>query len=113
MAKFFGKVGYAITSETAPGVWTNSIVEKEYFGDVLKIRKRIEETEYLNDNIIINNRFSIVADAFATNNFSNMVYVEWLGTKWKINRIEVERPRLILSIGGVYNGDTGPVADPS
>jgi len=111
MAKFFGKVGYAETSETSPGVWEEVIVDKCYYGDVLKIARRLQNSGGLNDNVIINNEISIVADPFAYNNFFNIRYVEWSGVKWKITNVTIQTPRLILSIGGVYNGDEGPATD--
>lgn len=103
MAKFYGKVGYADTSETAPGVWTEVITEREYYGDVLRISRRLQSTDQLNDDIIIDNEFSIVADPFAYQNFHTMRYIEWMGAKWKITKVNVQSPRLILSVGGVYN----------
>lgn len=103
MAKFYGKVGYADTTETAPGVWTEVITEREYYGDVLRISRRLQSTEQLNDDIIIDNEFSIVADPFAYQNFHSMRYIEWMGAKWKITKVNVQSPRLILSVGGVYN----------
>lgn len=104
MAKFYGKIGYAITKETTPGVWVEEIVERSYYGDVIRNIRRLQGSENLNDNINVSNEISIVADAFANQNFHSMRYVEYMGTKWKVSSIEVKYPRLILSIGGVYNG---------
>lgn len=103
MAKFYGKVGYADTSETAPGVWTEVITERDYYGDVLRISRRLQSTDQLNDDIIIDNEFSIISDPFAQQNFHTMRYIEWMGVKWKITKVNVQSPRLILSVGGVYN----------
>lgn len=112
MAKFYGVVGYAETKETLPGVWENIFVERKYTGDVLRNIKRWEAGENLNDNLTVNNYFSIVADAYAYQNFFAMRYVEWMGVRWKINTVEVQRPRLLLTIGGVYNGEEdGPASD--
>ena len=104
MNKFYGKIGYAISEETVPGVWVERIVERPYYGDVIRNIRRLQSSENLNDNINISNEISIVADAFANQNFHSMRYVEYMGTKWKVSSIEVKYPRLILSIGGVYNG---------
>lgn len=104
MNKFYGKIGYAITKETVPGVWVEQIVERSYYGDVIRNIRRLQSSENLNDNINVSNEISIVADAFANQNFHSMRYVEYMGTKWKVSSIEVKYPRLILSIGGVYNG---------
>lgn len=104
MNKFYGKIGYAITKETTPGVWVEQIVERSYYGDVIRNIRRLQSSENLNDDINVSNEISIVADAFANQNFHSMRYVEYMGTKWKVSGIEVKYPRLILSIGGVYNG---------
>lgn len=106
MAKFYGCIGFAVTEETRPGVWEEEIQEKNYFGDVVRNTKRYQTGEGLNDDINIANEISIVADPFANENFRTMRYIEFMGTKWKINSVEVQYPRLILSIGGVYNGET-------
>ena len=107
MAKFYGKIGYAETNETPPesGVWKESIVERESSGDVIKNSRRFQSGEHLNDNLEINNQISIVADPYAFLNFHKMRYVKWMGASWKITNVEVLRPRLLLTIGGVYNGE--------
>lgn len=104
MNKFYGKIGYAISEETVPGVWVERIVERSYYGDIIRNIRRLQSSENLNDDINVSNEISIVADAFANQNFHSMRYVEYMGTKWKVSSIEVKYPRLILSIGGVYNG---------
>ena len=104
MNKFYGKIGYAISEETVPGVWVEQRVERSYYGDVIRNIRRLQSSENLNDDINVSNEISIVADAFANQNFHSMRYVEYMGTKWKVSSIEVKYPRLILSIGGVYNG---------
>lgn len=113
MAKFYGVVGYAESTETAPGVWADIITERKYFGDVLKNIHRLEAGEGLNDNLTINNTISIVADPFASQHFHAMRYVRWMGALWKITNVQVQSPRLILTIGGIYNGPTpSPPPDP-
>ena len=104
MAKFFGSIGYAVTSETKPGVYEEQIIEREYFGDVNRNIRKLENSEHLNDDINISNEISIVSDPFANENFYSMRYAEFMGTKWKITSVEVKYPRLILTLGGVYNG---------
>lgn len=101
--KFFGAIGFAETVESKPGVWDEQITEHNYYGDVTRNFRRLESSEYLNDNINVSNEISIVADPFANQNFHTMRYIEFMGTKWKINSVEVQLPRLILSIGGKYN----------
>jgi hypothetical protein len=106
MAKFYGAIGYAVSTETSPGVWTDVITEKVYYGDTVKNTRRLEAGEGLNDNINISNLISIVSDPYANQNFHTMKYIKWMGTEWKITNVDVQRPRLILTIGGVYNGPT-------
>ena len=103
MEKYYGKVGYATSEEVKPGVWKKRITEREYFGDVIRNTRRLQSSGNLNDNIIVSNEISIVADPFANENFHSMLYVEFMGAKWKISNVEVQYPRLILTIGEVYN----------
>jgi len=104
MAKFQGKIGFVNSQETAPGVHSEVITERNYKGDILRNSQSWERGEYLNDNIDISNRLSIVADQFAYDNLSYMRYIFWMNAKWKIKSIDIQRPRLILTVGGVYNG---------
>ena len=103
MAKFFGKIGYAETKQTSPGVWEEEITEREYFGDLTRNTRRLQSSGNLNDNIVVSNEISIIADPFANQNFHAMRYVEFMGTKWKISNVEVQYPRLILTLGDQYN----------
>ena len=103
MAKFYGPIGYAVTEETSPGVWEDKIVDRMYYGDLVRNTRRLQTTDQLNDNINVANEISIVADPFARDNFHSMRYVEFMGAKWKITSVEVQYPRLILTVGGVYN----------
>lgn len=107
MAKFYGTVGFLEYVEDAPSVYKEVITERKYFGDVIRNSRRYERGESINDDLTINNEISIVADAYANENFHHMIFVEFMGTKWKITNVTVERPRLILSIGGVYNAESG------
>ena len=91
MAKFYGPVGYAVTEEVSPGKWVENITERLYYGDKV------------NDDINISNEISIVADPYAMENFHLMRYVGFMGSKWKVTSVDVQFPRLILSVGGVYN----------
>ena len=103
MAKFCGVIGYVITNEIEPGVYVEEVIENEYYGDVIRNTRRLREAAKVNDYINISNQISIVADPFANNNFHAMRYIMFMGAKWKITEVEVQYPRLILSIGGLYN----------
>ena len=106
MAKYYGNIGYAITQETAPGVWEEVITVRPFCGEQLNTRYKWQTSSHLNDNIDITNQLSIMADPFAYQNFYNIRYVEYLGCKWKVTAVEIQRPRLILTVGGVYNDGT-------
>lgn len=104
MGKFYGKIGYGISEEIKPGTYKKRIVEREYFGDVTENIRRLQTSDNLNDNIVINNEISIISDPFADENFHLILYVEYAGVKWKVSSVRVKYPRLILTIGEVYNG---------
>lgn len=104
MAKWYGVIGYGETVQTSPGVWEDKITERTYAGEVVRNTSRWSpSSNSTNDNLNINNQISIVADPFAYQNFHSMKYAEFMGTNWKITNIEVQYPRLILTIGGVFN----------
>lgn len=105
MAKFYGVIGYAETIEDIPGVWKDKIIERSYYGELVRNTRRLQSADKLNDDVNIANEISIVADPFANQNFHLMRYVEFMGTKWKITNVEIQYPRLILTVGGVYNGE--------
>ena len=104
MAKWYGKVGYAVTENTEPGIWEPKITEREYYGDVISNRWKRQNSGEINDNINLSKMISILSDPFAIQNCSNIAYVEYLGTKWKVTDVEPQFPRLLLTVGGVYNG---------
>lgn len=102
--RFFGVVGYGVEEESVGGVWVKRITEKRYYGDVLKNTRRLQDGEKVNSDISVGHSISIVADAYANNNFHNIKFVFWNGVAWTVPEVTVERPRLILRLGGVYNG---------
>ena len=104
MARFSGKIGFAVQKKTAPGVWKEEITERQYYGDVTSNSRRLQTSGNVNDDIEISNNLSIIADPYAYENFHAMRYVIFMGSKWKISEAKVEYPRIILSLGGLYNG---------
>lgn len=112
MAKFYGEIGYGETVETAPGVWQDTITEKSYFGDVIRNSRQLKEGEGVNDDLSVGNSISIVADAYANEHFFAIRYIRWAGTLWKVANVDVESPRLVLRLGGVYNGPTPTAPSP-
>lgn len=111
MAKFYGPIGYGESVETKPGVWVDRIVEYSYFGDVIRNSRKLDTGEKINNDISVGNSISIVADAYANEHFFAMRYIKWAGTLWSVDNVQVESPRLILRLGGKYNGPTAPASD--
>ena len=105
MDKFYGKVGFAETKETAPDVFVEQVVEGDYYGDVIRNIRRLQNSDGRNDDLAINNQISIVADPYAVQNFHSIRYVRWLGSAWKVTSVTVQFPRLVLELGGKYNGE--------
>ena len=101
--KFYGKIGFRETEESSPDVWTSNIQEYPYKGDVLKLGRTLTSENEINDSVKISNRISIVADPYARKHFFDILYVYWQGAKWKVITVDVEFPRLILALGGLYN----------
>lgn len=110
MSKFYGKVGYAITEETESTIWTPKIIERTYYGDLIRNSRKWQTSENINSDVNISNEISIVADKFAYEKFAFIRYIEYCGVLWNVTAVEVQRPRIILTVGGVYNGET-PSAD--
>lgn len=104
MAKFYGAIGYGENVEAAPGVWQDNIVEYKYYGDVVRNTRTLQEGENLNNDLSVGNSISIVSDAYANEHFFAIRYIEWAGALWTISDVEVQSPRLLLRLGGVYNG---------
>ena len=104
MARFFGAIGYGEAVETAPGVWEDVITEVQYYGDVVRDTRKLDKGIGLNPDLSVTNSISIVADAFANEHFHAMRYIKWAGALWTVSDVEVQSPRLLLRLGGLYNG---------
>lgn len=102
--KWHGVIGFADTIEEEPGIWTEDIFEHKYYGDVIRNTRSLQSSGQVNDDVNVSNLISIIADPYAMKTFHSIRYIEFMGTKWKVTNVEVQYPRLILTIGGVYNG---------
>ena len=104
--KYSGTIGFIQTVEDPPdsGVWVEKCVERHYYGNILKMRKRFDSAGKVNDDLTIGNQISIIADPYLNQNLASIRYCSYMGAWWKIVDVEVERPRLTLTLGGVYNG---------
>lgn len=112
MARFHSVIGFGTSVEKAAGVWVDEITERPYFGDVIRNARRLQDHQEVNQDLFVDNSISILADAYASDNILAMKYVEWMGSLWTISNIEVQRPRLILRLGGVYNGPIAATRSP-
>lgn len=110
MAKFIGPIGFGEPTEIEPGVIEDVITERIYAGDVVRNTRQLQEGQKVNDDISVNNSISIVADEYANEHIFAIRYIKWAGSLWKVSDVEVQRPRLLLRLGGVYNG---PKAEPA
>ena len=110
--KYYGVVGYGEAVETPPesGVWVDEIVERNYYGDVIRNARSLNAGEHLHDDLTVSNSISIVADAYARDHFFAVRYISWSGALWIVSEVEVQSPRLIMRLGGVYNGPTPDAA---
>ena len=105
MSKWYGKIGFTYTGEIEPGLWVeNEVIERQYFGDIMSNRWKRQNSGNVNDDINISNQISVLADPYAMNHVSSMTWIEFSNEKWKVTDIEVQYPRLIITLGGVYNG---------
>lgn len=104
MSKFAGLVGYATQEETVPGVW--SPVEKTVMmkGDVIRQSSSVQNDDKVNSDIALNHRVSLMGDSYAFDNYYNLKWIQLHGRKVEVSSVELQRPRLIVSVGGVYNG---------
>lgn len=107
--RFAGLVGYIETEETSPGIHLPVETTRKMRGDVLSAKTqnsqdgRTTETSLYKD-IRLSHRFSLVGDAYS---FKNYMYLKWIiveGHKWEVSSVEIQSPRLLISIGGLYNG---------
>lgn len=103
MPKCSGVIGYALVGETQPGVWTEGITEKKYYGDIVRDNRKFDSGNEMNEDISITNKISVVSNSFMLENLSFMKYITFMKSKWKISSVDINTPRMIITIGGVYH----------
>lgn len=105
MRKWFGAVGYGEQVEVRSGVWQEEITERELYGDILNVTRRVDQRdESPVDNLSLTVRLSVVADEYAVSNAHKIRYIVKDGVPWRVASIEPAHPRLILNLGEVWNG---------
>lgn len=104
MNKFYGKIGYVETVDQGNGNWVERTSERNYYGDVIRDNRRLDGAQQLNDNFALSNQFSIIADSYSYEHLIYIRYIEYMGVKWEVTSVDPSnRPRLLISVGGVYN----------
>lgn len=113
MNKFYGNVGYAVTEETRPGVWRPKETIRPYYGDWVRYNVKFQvSSNSTNSDVNVSNELSIVADAYAIEHFSNIRFVEFMGATWEVLSVQQKHPRIILTIGGLYErGEQARIAE--
>lgn len=107
MAKYSGKLGLVYPdAETAPGIWAPEKVEEvSVKGDTLNLSKSYSpSSQSINDDLTLSKRVSIIASSDLIADTASMRYLTYLGQRWKIVEIDFQRPRLIFTLGGIWNG---------
>lgn len=102
MAKWYGQIGFAETRETDLDEWTEVIVERPYPGDILSNSRSMPSGSEINNDITISNKISFITDPYARENFHNIRYATFMGTRWRVTSIDVQYPRLNITLGGVW-----------
>lgn len=108
--KYYGNIGFVVTEETSPGVWSPTTVLKKYYGDMLRLMRNTTSGEHINDGLQFNSQISILCDPWFDEHLSQIKFVEFMNCRWKIASVDVNYPRINLTLGGLYNenetGDT-------
>lgn len=109
MAKFSGVIGFGggfVENPANSGIFTEEITERPYFGDVVRDALKFREADKINNDLTVSNSISIVADAYANEHIYAMRYIRWQGVLWVVSNVDVQHPRLVIRLGGVYNRNT-------
>lgn len=103
MAKYYGRIGFATpVNDEKPGVTFDEIIERSYFGELTRNAKRVQVGDTINDDLSLSNQISLLLDPYLEKNFYNIRYLAYMGAKWKVTKVEVRYPRIIIDIGGLY-----------
>jgi hypothetical protein len=104
--KYSGKVGFATQVETSPGVWDDTIVEKDYIGDVVQRTERLDNAESITPRYRTTTSFSVLADAVLNERRSDIRYIRYKGVAWAVSSVILKYPRMEMYIDEEYNGPT-------
>lgn len=111
MTKYKGLIGFVSNEEIEPGIWEDVVTEKKYRGEILKNNQHFAVANTTSGELKITNQFSIVGNSYAFDHVSDIRYLEWRGNRWVVDTVDIEYPRLVITIGGLYNGPQATTTD--
>lgn len=100
--KWFGEIGYFVESNNVDGIVTDSFITQQYYGDIIKDYKTNTSENAVNEDFELSNRISVVADPYLISHFHKIAWISFMETKFKVRSVELQYPRLIVSLGGVF-----------
>lgn len=102
MSRFSGKLGFVMTHETEEGVWLENIFELPVKGTIRNLYVRNDNASSVNTNLRLTNEISILLDSKIQTYLETLRYVVYKGSKWEVQSIGVNYPRLTINLGGLY-----------
>jgi len=106
-----GVIGYGEQTKIRPGVVEDVIIEKKFRGETVRPPSSgPDEGQKVNDDLRVGVTLSIVAGAYHSTHVHAIRYISWQGQLWKVSNVDVQHPRLILRLGGLYHGPKAEAA---
>lgn len=102
MSRFSGKLGFVITRETEEGVWLEDFVELPVKGTIRNLYVRNDNSSSANTNLRLTNEISVLMNSNIETYLETLKYVVWKGSKWEVQSIGANYPRLTINLGGPY-----------
>ena len=102
MSRFSGKLGFVMTRETEEGVWLEDKIEIPVKGTIRSLYVRNDNNSSVNSNLRLTNEVSVLMNSKITTYLETLKYVVWKGSKWEVQSIGVNYPRLTINLGGLY-----------
>lgn len=105
---WYGQIAFSHQTKDETGVVDDHPILKNYYGQVIRNSKR-DQLQNINPNLSITNQISVIADPFLETSFHDILYVTFMGSKWRVSSVEVQpnNPRLTINISELYKEDIG------
>lgn len=103
MARYSGLVGYVTQEETVPGVWSPVENPRTMKGEIIRQSSTNPDHGKINSDISLNHRVSLWGDAYAFDSYYAIKWIQIDGRKWEVTSVEIKRPRIIVTVGGLWN----------